>query len=127
MRASSLRRSTRLTSSAICSGLGGGVRNSRLNTCRSCATVNAGVFFSQPPPLQRQEPQGQQRQRHVVVPAHPTPHLVVRQADLPLGLPDPLLPPAAPGLPARHHPPPPSPPPLAHRPPPLPPPPHLPP
>src|SRR5438552_3886494 len=45
MRASSLRRSTRLTSSAIWPGLGGGCRNRRLNTCRTCGTVNAGVFF----------------------------------------------------------------------------------
>src|SRR5260370_2183778 len=118
MRASSLRRSTRLTSSAICSGLGGGVRNSRLNTCRSCATVNAGVFFSQPPPLQRQEPQGQQRQRHVVVPAHPTPHLVVRQADLPLGLLEHLLRPVALAMHPSQHGPPPVPSRVSHPPPP---------
>src|SRR5262249_35110194 len=86
MRASSLRRSTRLTSAAICPGLGGGCRSSRLNTSRSCATVNAGLFFPQPPPLDRQEPQRQQRQRHVVVPAHPAAHLVLTQTPLPLAL-----------------------------------------
>src|SRR5262249_55131210 len=50
------------------------------------ATVSAGFFFAQPQPLQDQEPQGQQRQRHVVVPAVPAAHLVVAQADLPLAL-----------------------------------------
>src|SRR5438270_990175 len=84
MRASSLRRNTWLTALAICPGLGGGCCSNRLNTSCNCATVNAGVFFPQLPPFQRQEPQRQQRQRHVVVPADPAPHLVVAQPDLPL-------------------------------------------
>src|SRR5713101_3561398 len=84
MRASSLRRNTWLTALAICPGLGGGCCSNRLNTSCSCVTVNAGVFFPQLPPLQRQEPQRQQRQRHVVVPADPTPHLVVAQPDFAL-------------------------------------------
>src|SRR5262249_42149440 len=46
----------------------------------------AGIFFPHPPPLQRHEPQRQQRQRHVVVPADPAPHLVLPQADLALTL-----------------------------------------
>jgi hypothetical protein len=57
MRASSFRRSTRLTCSAICFALGGFDCNKRANTSRSCGTVNAGIFF--PPPLlvQLQKPQ----------------------------------------------------------------------
>src|SRR5438270_12292942 len=86
MRASSLRRSTRLTASATSSGSGGGSRSSWLNTCRTCGGASAGVFPPQPPPLQRHEPQRQQRQRHMVVPAHPAAYLVVRQPDLPLAL-----------------------------------------
>src|SRR5438445_236179 len=50
MRASSLRRSTWLTSSAICRALGGGSRSSRANTARICGSVRAGVFPPQPPP-----------------------------------------------------------------------------
>src|SRR5438132_10397459 len=84
MRDSSLRRSTSLTWSAICSGSGGGLRSRLLKTCRTCWGVRAGVFFSQPASIQRQEPQGQQRQGHVVVPADPAAHLVVAQADLAL-------------------------------------------
>src|SRR5919197_396610 len=91
MRASSLRRSTRLTSAAICPGPGGGRLSSWLNTWRTWAGVTAGVFPPQPPPLPRQEPQRQQRQRHVVVPAHPRTHLVLPQADLALALPEHLL------------------------------------
>src|SRR5437868_14944741 len=82
MRDSSLRRSTRLTCSAICSGLGGGVRSNWLKICRTWGGVKAGVFFPQPTALQRQEPQGQQRQGHVMVPTNPAPYLVLRQADL---------------------------------------------
>src|ERR1043166_1174940 len=110
MRASSLRCSTRLTSSAICPGLGAGVRNRRLKTCRNCATVNAGVFFPQPTPLQRQEPQGHKRQRHVMMPAHPTPHFVVAQADLALAFLQHFLHAVPLALHPPHHPPPPPPP-----------------
>ena len=85
MRASSLRRSTRLTSSAICRRLGRGRRSSRVNTCRTCDTVRAGLFFPLSLSLERHKPQRQQRQRHVVVPAHPTAHLVLSQAALARG------------------------------------------
>jgi hypothetical protein len=51
-------------------GLGGG--NKRANAFRTWDTVNAGVSF-EPPLPQDQEPQRQQQQRHVVVPAHPSP------------------------------------------------------
>jgi hypothetical protein len=68
-----------VTCSAIRSGLGVGTRSSRVKISRTCDTVTAGVFPPEAPPLQDQEPQRQKRQRHVVVPAHPTPNLVVRQ------------------------------------------------
>ena len=45
----------------------------------------AGVFFSKPPLLLTQEPQCQERKRHVVVPADPTANLIMRQADFTLG------------------------------------------
>src|SRR5579884_4340874 len=86
MRDSSLRRSTRLTAAATSSGSGGGSRSKWLKTWRTCWGVSAGVFPPQPPPLHGHEPQRQQRQRHVVVPAHPAAHLVVRQPDLALAL-----------------------------------------
>src|SRR5688572_22843558 len=86
MRDSSLRRSTRLTSSAICSGLGAGLLSSRLNTCRSWLAETTTFFPPDPAPLQPQEPQSQQRQGHVVVPAVPAPHLVLPQPHLPLAL-----------------------------------------
>src|ERR1035438_8280350 len=84
MRASSLRRSTRLTSSAIRAALAGSGCNSRANTSRISGTVRAGIFPPEPILLQNQEPQRQQRKRHVVMPTHPTPHLVVTQAYLAL-------------------------------------------
>src|SRR5437764_11447315 len=93
MRASSFRRSTWLTTSAIRSALGRGCRSNSVNTARTCGTVTAGVFSPQPQPLHLQEPQRQQRQRHVVVPAHPTAHLVVPPPHPPPSLPPPLLPP----------------------------------
>ena len=73
-----------MTTSAIRSGLGAGDRSSRVKISRTCDTVTAGVFPPDPQPLQDQEPQRQQRQRHVVVPAHPAPHLVLPQPDFPL-------------------------------------------
>src|SRR5512144_244046 len=82
MRDSSLRRSTRLTTSAISFGVGAGWRSSRVTTCRIWDTVTAGVFPPDSSPLQAQEPQRHQGQRHVVVPADPTPHLVVVQPRL---------------------------------------------
>src|SRR4051812_48380195 len=91
MRASSLRRSTRLISSTISARLGGGVRNRRVKISRTCCTVSAGFFFPQPLPLQDQEPQCQQRQRHVVMPALPAAHLVVVQAYLTIALLEDLL------------------------------------
>jgi hypothetical protein len=66
MRVSSLRRSTRLISAAICPGLGGRFRNSRVKISRVWATVSADFFSAEPMPLQDQEPQGQQRQGHLV-------------------------------------------------------------
>src|SRR3954452_22695947 len=77
MRDSSLRRSTWLTTAAIRAALGAGSRSRSVNTARTCGTVTAGVFPPPPQPLHLQEPQRQQRQRHVVVPAHPAAHLVV--------------------------------------------------
>src|SRR4051812_1776006 len=91
MRDSSLRRSTRLTCSAICSGLGGGSRRSWLKICRTWGGVTAGVFSPQPAPLQRQEPQRHKCQGHVVVPAHPATHFVVPQAALAFPFLEPLL------------------------------------
>src|SRR5436309_10613801 len=91
MRDSSLRRSTRLTAAATRSGLGAGSFSNSVKTARTWGTVSAGVFSPQPQPFGLQEPQGQQRQRHVVVPAHPAAHLVVRQPDLLLALLQPLL------------------------------------
>src|SRR3974390_690262 len=108
MRASSLRRNTRLTSSAISGALGGCGRSSRANTSRSCGTVSAGIFFSQPLLLPHQEPQGQQRQRHVVVPAHPAAHLVLPPPPPPLArlqrLLDPVPPPVHLRPPLQRHP-----------------------
>ena len=83
MRASSLRRSTPLTTSATRAGLGLGSWSSSVKIARTWGTVTAGVFPPQPQPLGLQEPQGQKRQRHVVVPAHPAAHLVVPQPHLP--------------------------------------------
>src|SRR5271169_2741067 len=84
MRASSLRRNTRLISAAICVGPGDRGWSSLAKSWRICATVNAGVFFPHPVLLPDDEPQGQQRERHVMVPTHPTAHLVVPQADFSL-------------------------------------------
>src|SRR5919108_3201375 len=86
MRASSLRRSTWLTTSATRLALGPGSPSISVKICRTWGTVTAGVFSPQPQPLRLQEPQGQQRQSHVVVPAHPTAHFVVPQPHLPLAL-----------------------------------------
>src|SRR5216683_2843071 len=91
MRASSLRRSTALTSAAICAGLGGGFRNRRVKISRICGTVTAGFFFADPVSLQDHKPQGQQRQRHMVVPPLPTADFVVIQADLAVALLEDLL------------------------------------
>src|SRR6516165_781582 len=85
MRASSLRWSTRVTSSAICRGVGSARPSRREKISRTCGTVMAGVFFSKPPLLLTQEPQCQERKRHVVVPADPTANLIMRQADFALG------------------------------------------
>src|ERR1700704_4293665 len=54
-------------------------------TTANCGTVNAGVTFFPPTGLTRQEPRGDQRQRLMVVPPGPGPHLVVRQTGLALG------------------------------------------
>src|SRR6202043_1096622 len=82
MRDSSLRRSTPLTTSATRSAPAAGSRSSSVNTARTWGTVTAGVFSPQPQPLQLQEPQGQQGQRHVVLPAPPAAPLVVGQPHL---------------------------------------------
>src|SRR5579872_4086125 len=102
MRDSSFRRSTRLTCSAISAALGGRVCNSRLNTSRNCGTVSAGIFPPQLPLLPVQEPQRQQRQRHVVVPAHPTPYLVLPQPHFPFAGAEQLLGPMPPAV-GLHH------------------------
>src|SRR3954469_15855928 len=102
MRASSLRRSTSLTFSAIRAALGRGSRSNSVNSARTCGTVTGGFFFPQPPPLQLQEPPRQQRQRHVVLPAHPRPHLVVVQPHLLVPFTEQLLRPRP--LPVRPHP-----------------------
>src|ERR1051326_2546579 len=91
MRASSLRRSTWLTTSATRAGLGLGSRSSSVKMVRTCGTVTAGVFPPQAEAFQMQEPQGHQRQGHVVVPADPAAHLVVRQADFALAVLEQLL------------------------------------
>src|SRR5512135_2740107 len=83
IRASSLRRKTRLTASAISCAVGGRFRSSSVKIARLCATVTAGVFPPESPPLQDQEPQGQQRERDVMVPAHPAADLVMGQSRLP--------------------------------------------
>ena len=56
MRAASLRRSTSLTTAAIRTALAAGSRSNSVNTVRTWAAVIAGVFFSQPQPLQLQKP-----------------------------------------------------------------------
>src|SRR5437870_10271611 len=91
MRDSSLRRSTALTNSAIRSAFGRGSLSSSVNTARTCGTVSAGVFPPEPQPRGLHEPQGQQRQGHVVVPARPATHLIVRQPHLLLAFLQPLL------------------------------------
>src|SRR5262249_31935536 len=91
MRASSLRRSTRLTASAISRALGGRGRSSSVNSCRTCAAVTGGFFPPHPQPFQRQEPQAQQREGHVVVPAPPRAPLVVVQPPLLVALLEQLL------------------------------------
>src|SRR5260370_10751232 len=91
MRDSASRGSPPLTTAAIRAAPGAGPRSSSVNTARTCGTVTAGVFPPQPQPLQLQEPQRQQRQRHVVLPAHPTAHLILTQTDLLFALRQPLL------------------------------------
>ena len=65
---------------------GGGCCNSRVRISRTCGTVAAGVFFSHRQTLQAQEPQRQQRQRHVMMPADVTANLVMIQAGLALAV-----------------------------------------
>src|SRR3954451_20419703 len=79
MRDSSLRRNTRETSVAMALNVGAGTRSNRVNTCRICETVMAGVFPPDSPSFQAQEPQRHQSQGHVVVPADPTADLVMIQ------------------------------------------------
>src|SRR2546425_3044120 len=83
MRASSVRRRTAVMSAAISLGDGGGCCNSFVKICRTWGIVMAGVFFPNTAFLQRQEPQGQERQRHVMVPTQPTARFIVSKADLP--------------------------------------------
>src|SRR5262249_58717890 len=84
MRASSVRRAMSLTSAKSAASVRAGTSNAA-RIFRSSGTVTAGAFFPHHPPLQQQVPQRQQRQRHMVVPAHPTAHLVLPQPHLPLG------------------------------------------
>src|SRR5262245_56441464 len=86
MRASSLRRSTWLTTSAIRLGLALGSCCRSVKIARTCGPVTAGAFSPPAQPLGLQEPQGQQREGHMVVPTDPTAHLVVPQPDLLLAL-----------------------------------------
>src|SRR3954453_7159534 len=101
MRDSSLRRNTSLTFSAISRAHAGRSRSSSVKIARTCDAVTPGFFPPQPPPFPLQEPQGQKRQRHVVVPAHPRAHLVVVQPHLLAALLQQLLPPVTP--PVGHH------------------------
>ena len=55
-----------------------------MKICLACDPVIAGVFPPDSPSFQAQEPQRHQAQRHVVMPAHPTPDLIMIQPDLPL-------------------------------------------
>src|SRR5579872_7625737 len=91
MRASSLRRSTALTAAAISTNRGRGRRSNSVKISRTCGTVSAGFFPPQPQPLQLQEPQRQQGERHVVLPPRPTAHLVVVQPHLLVALLEQLL------------------------------------
>src|SRR5712692_7272138 len=84
MRDSSFRRNTRLTSSAIRSALGGFGNSKWAKTSCICGTVIAGAFPPEPVSLQLQEPQGQQGQCHMVVPAHPRTYFIMIQPDFPL-------------------------------------------
>src|SRR5919109_1584598 len=65
-----------------CSGCGGASgAKCTCNTLRTRGSVLAVlVFFPKPPFLQHQEPKGQHRHGHVVVPTTPATHLVVIQA-----------------------------------------------
>src|SRR5262249_4397839 len=83
MRASSFRRSPRLTCPAMSALLGGCGCKSRDTISRTWGTVSAGVFFPQLSLLPFQEPQGQHRERHVVMPTHPTAHLIMTQPRFP--------------------------------------------
>src|SRR6266702_3904217 len=98
MRASSLRRRTRVTCSAISAARGGFGWSSRANIARSCDIVRAGLFSPQPGFLRLQEPQGQQREGHVMVPAHPRPDLVMPQADFAFAGPEQFLSPVPPAV-----------------------------
>src|SRR5947209_12617412 len=98
MRASSLRRNTRLTSAAIWAAVGGLGWSRRANSVRSCGTVRAGIFFSQPAFLRLQEPQSQEREGHVVMPTHPRAHLVLPQSHLALAGPIQFLRPVPPAV-----------------------------
>jgi hypothetical protein len=71
-------------SSAISSGLGAGWRSNRVKICRVWDAVIAGVFPPDSPSFQAQEPQRHQAERHVVMPAHPAPDLVMIEPDLTL-------------------------------------------
>src|SRR5262249_54022210 len=72
-------------------GLGAGTRSIRVKISLTCDTVTAGVFPPDPPPLAAEEPQRQQRERHVVVPADPAPDLILPQPALALARPEYLL------------------------------------
>src|SRR5262249_61536528 len=100
---SSLRRTTRLPASAISRALGGRGRSSSVNSCRTCAAVTGGFFPPHPQPFQLQEPQGQQREGHVVGPAHPRAPPVVVQPHLLVALLEQLLHPVPPPA-GTHHP-----------------------
>ena len=82
---SSLRRSTRLTASAISRAVGGAAEQFREDRPH-LRHGDRWSFPPHPPAFQDEEPQRQERQRDVVMPAHPTADLVVGQAHLPLPL-----------------------------------------
>src|SRR2546421_13014309 len=106
MRASSLRRNTLLTTTAIAAALGRGCRSNSVKIARTCAGVTAGVFPPQLQSLQLEEPQRHQRQGHMVMPTHPTADFVVIQADLLVALREQLLDPVPRPMHLRHLPPP---------------------
>src|SRR5271155_423317 len=53
--------------------------------CRSCGEVRTGVWVFSPPRLLVEKPRGEECQGLVMMPGYPVPHLIIRQANFPLG------------------------------------------